>query len=139
MSNTLSKLVSIFSYTLLAVSVLLFVGYLSGWNDEGILIGWVYVLTALSIGITLAFAFIGLAMFPKKAKFSLIGVGALFLIFGISYLFSSDGSVSTHIMEKSGISLNMSHLIGMGLVATYILSIFALIGIVFTEISKIFK
>ena len=137
--NNISKIVSIASYLLLAISLYFFIGFLSGWNDEGVFLGWSYVLFAIAGGATILFGIWNLIMFPKKAKTTLFGVVGLIVVFGLAYMLSSDGSVSAKIMKDWEVTSSASHNIGMALWAMYILGFIAALGIVYTEVSKMFK
>lgn len=137
--NNISKIVSIVSYLLLAVSIYFFIGFLSGWNDEGTFLGWSYFLFAIAGGATILFGIWNLVMFPKKAKTTLFGVVGLVVVFGLAYVISSEGSVSAKIMKDWEVTLSASHNIGMALWAMYILGFVATASIVYTEVSKMFK
>ncbi len=76
---------------------------------------------------------------PKKAMGSLIGIGGLILVFVISYVISSEGSVSADVMKKFEVTSSLSHTIGMSIISMYILGALAILAIVYSEVSKIFK
>ena len=137
--NNISKIVSIVSYLLLAVSVIFFILFWTESIDTGLFLGWSYVLFAIAGGATVLFGVFNLIMFPKKAKTTLFGVVGLAVVFGLAYVLSSDGSVATSILEKNEVSLSYSHIIGMSIYAMYVLGFVAALGIVYTEVSKMFK
>jgi len=137
--NNISKIVSIVSYLLLAVSVIFFILFWTESIDAGMFLGWSYVLFAIAGGATVLFGVFSLIMFPNKAKTTLFGVVGLAVVFGLAYVLSSDGAVATSILEKNEVSLSYSHTIGMAIYAMYILGFVAALGIVYTEVSKMFK
>jgi glucan phosphoethanolaminetransferase (alkaline phosphatase superfamily) len=140
MNDTLSKIVSIASYVLLAVSVYFFAAFISGMTDDaGGFITWAYILIAIAGGASIVFGLVNLVLFPKKAKATLIGIAALAIVFGLAYVLSSDASVSATVMEKSQLTASGSHIIGMTLKAMYILGVLAAGLVAYTEISKMFK
>ena len=137
--NNISKIVSIVSYLLLAVSVIFFVLFWTDSIDAGMFLSWSYVLFAIAGGATILFGVFNLIMFPNKAKTTLFGVVGLAVVFGLAYALSSEGSVATSILEKNEVSLSYSHMIGMAIYSMYILGFLAALGIVYTEVSKMFK
>ncbi len=69
---------------------------------------------------------------PQSFRKIGIGVGALVVVFVIS-LIIADNTV----YEKA--SAGTSRMVGAGLIAMYFLTFFAVIGIVYTEVSKMIK
>lgn len=74
---------------------------------------------------------------PKSLVTGAIGLAVILVIFGIGYSFA--GSEVTATYSKFGIESGMSKYIGGIINTTYILIVVAIVGIVFTEISKIFS
>ncbi len=74
---------------------------------------------------------------PKSLVTGAIGLAVILIIFGIGYSFA--GSEVTATYSKFGIESGMSKYIGGIINTTYILIVVAIVGIVFTEISKIFS
>ena len=68
---------------------------------------------------------------PKTLVKSGIGLGALVVVFLISYGVSSP--------EAAGATESTSKLVGAGIISTYIFFFGAIIGIIYTEISKMIK
>lgn len=68
---------------------------------------------------------------PKTLAKSGIGLAILVVVFFISYAFSSP--------DAAGATERTSKLAGAGIISTYIFFFAAIIGIVYTEISKIIK
>lgn len=74
---------------------------------------------------------------PQTMVKSGIGVGALLVVFLISFLFSS-GEVSV-IAAKFDLGSTGSKLVGASIIMVYLLGLSAILGIVYTEFNKIFK
>src|SRR5690606_1913123 len=68
---------------------------------------------------------------------SLIGVGALLVLFGISYAVA-DSSVRPSWLVL-GIGENTSKIIGAGLITFYVVLVLAFLGLIFSEINKALK
>jgi hypothetical protein len=72
---------------------------------------------------------------PKSLVSGAIGLVFLLVVFGIGY--SIAGSEVTATYSKFGIDAGLSKYVGGIISTTYILVLIALIGIIYTEISKI--
>lgn len=70
---------------------------------------------------------------PQSLVKSAIGLGVLVVVFLISYALAGSDTMGTTTSEST------SKLVGAGLISMYILFIGALVGIVFTEVSKMIK
>lgn len=116
MSNTLSKILSIFLGLLLIVSVVAVVWFyfdVSGLPAEATiaeqmdLLGapleffmkWAYVLLGITAIVALIFPIINMVLNPKKALKSIISVAALALLIFVAYSFSSDELIKFHNWE----------------------------------------
>jgi hypothetical protein len=79
----------------------------------------------------------------KAAKSTLIAIVFLAAVVGFSYLFSDSSIPKFYGVEKfienGSITNSISKWIGTGLIATYILSGLAVLGIIWSSISRIFK
>lgn len=139
----ISKLVTILLLVTLFVSVLIFIGFWMDIISTSAFIIWAYVLLGLAATTTVVVGLvrwiIQIITAPKKAMGSLIGIGGLILVFVIAYVISSEGSVSADVMKKFEVTSGLSHTIGMSIKAMYILGALAILSIVYTEVSKIFK
>lgn len=104
----------------------------------------------VDIMIIVAYALLGLAALaaiilplinaignPRSLITGAIGLVVILIVFGIGY--SVAGSEVTATYSKFGIDAGMSKYIGGIISTTYMLLVIAIIGIVFTEISKIFS
>lgn len=96
-----------------------------------------YVLLAVAIISAIVFPIINGIKSPKSLKGTLIGLGALLVIFGISYAVSS-GDVSAKNLSL-GVDETEMKLIGAGLLMFYITLVLAILGLIYSEISKALK
>jgi len=77
---------------------------------------------------------------PKKLTGGLIGLGALLVVFLVSWGISGDELTSLYIGASSPVtSAGMSKLIGGTITMVYLLMGIAIVGIVYTEITKALK
>jgi hypothetical protein len=104
----------------------------------------------VDIAIIIAYGLLGLAALaaiilplinsignPKVLLKGLLGVVFILVLYGIAYAIS--GSEVTATYMKFGVDTGMSKFVGAMLITMYLLLVISLIGIFFTEISKIFK
>lgn len=121
MSNSLSKVFSILQIVLLLISALVFVLYFFGGSiDEDIFIGWSYILLGVAGAATLLFSIANIFTNFKSSIKSIAGFVILLAIVGISFLIAADSVEG-------------------GIITMYILLIIAVVTVVFTELSKIFR
>ena len=93
-----------------------------------------YVLFAVATLAAVVFPIIQLAQNPKNAKGALMGIGALVVVVGISFVLAADNNPSN--ME---ITASTAKQVGTGLYAFYLLAAVAIISVVYSEVSKLFK
>lgn len=105
------------------------------WIDILLYVG--YGLIFLAVGSAIIFPLIQGLQNPKGLVKSLIGVGALIVLFIVGYALSS--SAVTTSWEAKGITEGTSKLVGAGLIMFYIVLIVAALGLIYSEISKAFK
>ena len=74
---------------------------------------------------------------PKALLMTGIGVLVLVVLYFVSYAFS--GSEVTPVYTKFNVGPDLSKLVGGSLILMYMLIFLAVIGILYTEVSKIFK
>ena len=74
---------------------------------------------------------------PKELMKAGVGVAALIVVFFIEYSISGDEVLPTYI--DRGVDANLSKMVGGIMTMMYILLFGALLGIVYTEVSKAFK
>lgn len=154
MDTKLGKYIQYLMYVLLGVSVIAIIAFYFGATDSitfasgkeyaypaftDNIIYWSYGLFFIATVGALVFPIVGLASDFKKAKNTIFGILALAVIVGISYLLASDIIPTFHNFEKFNITESISKNVGTALFATYLLGGMAIIGILFSEISKSFK
>lgn len=135
----MSKIISISSYILLGLSALFFILFWFDVIDVNFFIIWSYILFGLAAISAIVFPIVSLILNPKKAVRSLISVGVIAVLALISYLIASDSIPNFLGADKFNISATTSRMVGTGLWAMYILGIVAVLSILYTEVSKIFK
>lgn len=96
-----------------------------------------YALTILAVVGAVAFPIFNAISDPKALIQSGIGVGALLVIFLVSWAIS-DNEVTSLYIEK-GVGADLSKFVGGLLTMMYVLTIGAIGGIVYTEVSKTLK
>jgi len=93
-----------------------------------------YILLAVATLAAVVFPIIQLAQNPKNAKGALVGIGALVVVVGISYILAADNNPS-----NIEITADAAKQVGTGLYAFYLLSAVAIIAVVYSEVAKFFK
>ena len=141
-------------YVLLGVSLIMIVAFYFGGTESitfasgkeysfpsftDNMIYWSYGLFFVATLGALVFPIVNLASDFKKAKNTIIGILALVVIVGLAYVLASEVIPSFHGAEKFNITESISKNVGTGLFATYLLGGLAIIGILYSEISKSFK
>lgn len=97
-----------------------------------------YLLIGICVLGILGFSVMNIAKNPGGAKSALVGIGALALIFIITYV-SSDGSDATTVFAEEGITETTSKRVGMGLGTFYVLTAVAILSIIYVEVSRLFS
>lgn len=92
-----------------------------------------FVAVAAAVGLPL----INAGKSPGSFKKSLVALGGLVVLFGISYALSDSGV--TPEQAAKGISASSSKLIGAGLTMLYLCMGISVVGIIYSEISKAIK
>jgi hypothetical protein len=99
---------------------------------------WIfYILLFASIVTAVVFPLLHAIKTPGTFKKSLIGIGAIAVVFVISYALS--GSGVTPKQMTMGVDESSSKLIGAGLIMFYLTLFGSVIGIIYSEISKALK
>jgi hypothetical protein len=136
MNNINPKFYSITLLSLMGISALLFILFMLGTIGESLLIGWCYLLFGIAVIVAIIFPIVGMIKNFKSAKYSLIGVGALVVIYLIGLAISTDESYSIGDRVVEGSASKYSEA---GLITFYTMIILAVVAIVYTEISKALK
>lgn len=109
-------------------------------ENEGLIDAGMWLFYILLIGSIVAAVGMSLAnavKTPGAFKRALMGVGALVVVFVVSYVLS--GSDVTTQQAAKGITEDTSKLIGAGLIMFYFVLFGSIIGIIYSEISKAIK
>lgn len=138
MSDKLSKIVQWFLYAMLGISALFGVLFYMGSVSEDLLLTWGYILLGVTILATLLAALSNILLKPKGSLKILVIVAVMVVVAIVSYALSSN-EFSAAQLEKMQITAATSKMVGAGLVFTYILAIVALLAIVYSAVSRIFK
>ena len=96
-----------------------------------------YILFAIGLLAAIVLPLIKALDEPKQLVKAGIGIGGLAVVFLISWIIASD-EVTTMYTTK-GVDVGLSKLVGGVLTMMYLLMGIAIIGIVYTEISKVLK
>lgn len=138
MSDMSSKLVQWFLYALLTVSALLGVLFYVDVVSADILLYWGYALLAFIVVVTLVAAAMNLIRNPKGSFKVLIGLAIMVVVGVVAYSLSKNTFTPTE-LETYKITATTSRLVGAGLYLTYFLAIVAILAIIVTSISRLFK
>jgi hypothetical protein len=112
--------------------------YLNTEARAGMLINYGKILIVLGVAAAIIFPIIFIVMNPKNAiKIVIVLVGLLALA-GLSYVFAS-GSIEGAVYEKFEVTASSSRMVGGALILTYVLAGLAVLAIVYSSISKMFK
>lgn len=96
-----------------------------------------YVLICLAAAAAIILPTINAISDPSSLVTAGIGLGGLAVVFLISWAISGNEVLTSY--AGFGIDAGLSKFVGGALTMMYLLSFIAIIGIVFTEISKVFK
>ena len=139
MNSVTSKIVSIVSVILLAVSAISgIVTFLTGEYIDWLLI-WTYILAGGAFFVIIVMSLIGM-LNSKKSALTLLGVlaGAAIIIFGAHSL-ASDVLPTFHGVEEYNLTLTIAKWVDTSLYVTYLLFGTAILGLAFTAVRESFK
>lgn len=143
----MDKILRIGLIVLLAISALLLIlFYAGGENVSGqpvytnIFIVWAYVLTGIAVGFTIIFPIIQMITHPEQAKKGLLGIGALVVVIAIAYVMSSTEllGIKNPELVKYDVPSTLKYA-GTMINSIYVLTVIAILSMVYTEVAKIFK
>jgi len=99
-----------------------------------------YILLAIAVVATVFFGFTKLLSTPGSLKKALFGIGGLAIVVAISYGLSSDNMTVVETMSQRGIETTEGTVknIGMGLNVFFILTVIAVVLMVFPGLKKMF-
>lgn len=143
----MSKILRIILIVLLAISaVLALLFYAGGENISGqpsytnIFLIWAAVLAGLAVALAVIFPVIQMITNPKNAKKGLMGIVALAIFVGIAYIMSSTDvlGITNPDLIQYDVPSTLRYA-GTMINSIYILAALAIVSMVYTEVSKIFK
>jgi hypothetical protein len=147
------KIVAILSWILLLVSAVLIVSMMvniseneadptmGSWINTNLV--WSYVLLAIGAGIALLAGLFHMATDIKAAKKGLISLVFLVVVAVVAYLLASDAIPQFPGVQKfindGTLTTQVAKMVDAGLYATYILLALAVLSIVFSSVTRLFK
>ena len=137
------KIFKIILYVLTALlSIFLCFGvYVSDKSlDTSVDVGLLFsvILSVIAIAAMIIFPIAYMISHPESAKRSLIGLGILAVVFGLSYMVSGNEILLSY--EKVGFtSPTYSKLVGAGLIMMYLMTLLIIVASVYGEVRKFFK
>ncbi len=139
MKDKVATILRIFLTVLLAISAILFITfYTRGEDFTTVVLSWAYILLAITALVTLIFPILYIIMNPKSGKTVLIGIIGFVVLFFIANSMAS-GNIQGEVFETFNITEATSKFIGAMLNMTYILGVLAVLSIIYSGISSIFK
>ncbi len=132
------KELKIVKYVLMGISVLTVLVFFVGLTDVDLMLRWAYILIGAAALCAIVFPVINMIRNPKGAKNTLIGLGLVILVLGVSLALSS----TTPVTDSAGGVFNdplVLRLSDTGIYATYFALAAAILVAVVGEVSKIFK
>jgi hypothetical protein len=143
-----SKAISIISYVIMGVSVLLAVLFYVGAANTEVgqeasnpfiqpIMMWCYGLAIAAVAASILFPMASIFSDPKAAKSVMIGVGILVLVAGVSYAIAGDEVLKSYTAYNT--TATQSKMVSTGLILFYLLAAGAVVAAVYSEVSKIFK
>ncbi len=98
-----------------------------------------YIAAGLASLLTIGFAVYYLITHPENAKNSLIGIGALVVVIGISYLLASGNVTEAMGRVEGGVTETTSKRVGMGLITFYLLAGVAILAVILSSVKSIVR
>ena len=148
------KILSIIMWVLVIISAVLVVSLIANINTDNLAdpvmanwinvnLTWAYIMVAVAAGIILIFGLYHMVTEKKSLISGLAVFGFFVVIVGIAYLLASDEFPQfigvDKFVENGTLTHRVSKLIGMGLNTTYILFIIAVVSIVWSSVTRLFK
>lgn len=139
MKDKVATILRIFLTVLLAISAVLFIiFYSTGEGFTSVVLSWAYILLVITALVTIIFPIAYIISNPKSGKTVFVGLAGFAILFVIAYSLAS-GNIQGDVYETFNISEATSRFIGGMLNMTYILAILAVLSIIYSGISSIFK
>ena len=143
----MSKILRIVLIVLLAISALLTILFYAGGEDihgqpvyTNIFLIWAVILTGIAVGFTVIFPVFQMIKNPKNAKKGLLGIVALVVVIAIAYGLSSGEmlGIKNPDLVQYDVHSTLKYA-GTMINSIYVLAIIAIVSMIYTEVSKIFK
>ena len=107
------------------------------WIDIGLWITYIMMIVAVAAAVILPVIY---ALSDPKSLIGVgIGVAVILVLFFISYAISSDEITNPKAAANYGVTPSSAKAIGGSIVMMYILMFVAFVGIIFTEVGKLFR
>ncbi len=141
----MEKIARILSYIFMAGAVIFFILTLVKGDDTigsdaavqaSILDPFIYlayILIGLASLLVIFFAVYFLITHPEKVRYSLIGIGTLVLVAGISYVLASGEVTEAMGRMEGGVTGATSRRVGMGLISFYLLAGIAVLAVILSS------
>ena len=147
------RIITILLWVLLIISAVLVISLMvninendqdptmGSWINSNII--WSYILAAIGAGLVFVFGLFHMVTDKKAAKRGLVTLVFFVIVFGLSYLFSTDAIPQFIGVDKfindGTLNASIAKMIDTGLYATYILLGLAILSIVFSSVTRLFK
>jgi hypothetical protein len=139
MNEKMSKIIQWALYALLIISAIIgIVFYTDAVGQTNLLLYWGYFLLILVIATTLIVSLMGILQNPKSSIKMLIILVGMIVVFFLAYTMSKN-NFSPAFLEKHEVSASTVRVVGAGLLVTYLFGIGAIVAIVYSAISRMFK
>ncbi len=96
-----------------------------------------YGLLGLAVLAAIILPFINAIGNPRSLLKGLVGIVFILVIYGIAYILTGNEVTATY--TKFGVDAGLSKFVGATLTTMYLLVVVSIVGIVYTEISKLFN
>ena len=147
------RIITILLWVLLIISAVLVISLMvninendqdptmGSWINSNII--WSYILAAIGAGLVFVFGLFHMVTDKKAAKRGLVTLVFFVIVFGLSNLFSTDAIPQFIGVDKfindGTLNASIAKMIDTGLYATYILLGLAILSIVFSSVTRLFK
>ena len=138
MTDKSGKILQILLGVLLAISAILGILFYAQVITDDVVMYWAYILVALTTLITIIAPIIYLLFNLKSAVKLLMMLGILVVLAIVAYSLAGNDFTALQ-LEKMKSTVNASIWVGAGLIFTYILAGLAVLSIIYSSISKVFK
>ena len=133
----MEKIITTSLYAMMGISALLSILQIMGFTGEAMVISWCYLLVVIAAVAAIAFPMIRMVSDFQSAKNSLMGVGVLFVVFGLAYALASSEilpSFENYVKDAGKVKM-----IGGSIIAFYILAVGAIGSVIYSEVSSMLK